>query len=407
MSRACFSRIFSLAILPIVGLVFSGCSLVDPEARSSPGSGASMMGYPSPRIDEYGSRSPTTTAPPSSTTEGASPARTESGRLVGVFYATDRKPYSDATKDPYFLGEPSITEYPVQYGKCYVSIPPSHEPGVLETPRWWKFEFEENPDKHVMIKSAHPLDPRSFFRELGSRAAEANARRGKGKQALLFVHGFNTSFETAIRRTGQLAWDLDFPGVPITYSWPSVGRLTKYRDDEKYAEWAKPHLANVLINLQENTDIEKIHVIAHSMGTRVLTGAILEAKELGYNLNYSNIILAAADIGADDFRSNIFPRIQGTAGRLTLYSNSNDRALQISSHLNSAPRLGRSGRNIVVIPGMDTIDATRVDRSFVGHEYFGGNSLMLRDLNNLIVFNESPQQRRLQMQSNGAWRFFK
>lgn len=377
---------------PLMAFFLSGCSLV--HVDPGPTSQGSVLSLPNHNPAMAGSH-------------GAGEPEQTANRLVEVYFATDRAQNPEIGQKPIFLGERNLSGGPISYGKCVVSIPQNHEPGVLETKKWWKFEFKEDPEKHVVIKSAALLDSDSFFDNLEAVAEDADRERRAGKQALLFIHGFNVSFDLAIRRTGQLAWDLDFPGVPMSFTWPSAGKLTQYTADESSAEFAKPHLAQVLVEIQKNTDIEKIHIIAHSMGTRVLTGALVMAKDQGFDLDLNNIVLAAADIGVDEFKEEIMPKIYGSSKRLTLFANSGDRALQASSRINRTPRLGRSGDNIVVLPGMDTIDATRVDRSFVGHSYFGGNSLMLRDLINLIVHEESPAQRRLTLQPNGAWTFFR
>jgi esterase/lipase superfamily enzyme len=45
------------------------------------------------------------------------------------------------------------------------------------------------------------------------------------------VHGFNVSFENALRRTAQIAYDLDFDGAPFLFSWPSRDSLLSYASD--------------------------------------------------------------------------------------------------------------------------------------------------------------------------------
>jgi esterase/lipase superfamily enzyme len=42
-------------------------------------------------------------------------------------------------------------------------------------------------------------------------------------EALVFIHGFNNSFEDALRRAGQLAYDLRFDGPVFAFSWSSEG----------------------------------------------------------------------------------------------------------------------------------------------------------------------------------------
>ena len=61
-------------------------------------------------------------------------------------------------------------------------------------------------------------------------------------QALLFVHGYNVTFESALYRTAQIAFDLEFDGVPFLFSWPSKGDFQSYRADLDRANGCKRHL---------------------------------------------------------------------------------------------------------------------------------------------------------------------
>ena len=47
------------------------------------------------------------------------------------------------------------------------------------------------------------------------RDALARARRN---EILVFVHGYNTDFGLAMRRTAQLSVDLDFAGVAVAFA---------------------------------------------------------------------------------------------------------------------------------------------------------------------------------------------
>ena len=51
-------------------------------------------------------------------------------------------------------------------------------------------------------------------------------------QALLFIHGYNVTFEDALHRTAQLAYDLKFPRPALCYIWPSKGATVLYTQDE-------------------------------------------------------------------------------------------------------------------------------------------------------------------------------
>jgi esterase/lipase superfamily enzyme len=105
-------------------------------------------------------------------------------------------------------------------------------------------------------------------------------------------------------------------------------------------------------------------------------------------------VLAAPDIDADEFRTNIAPAMQRTANHVTLYASSRDDALRVSQLLHRGPRAGDSGRGLVVLAGMDTIDVTAIDTSPWGHIYLGASDPVLQDLKHLFLYGFPPQERR-------------
>jgi esterase/lipase superfamily enzyme len=106
------------------------------------------------------------------------------------------------------------------------------------------------------------------------------------------------------------------------------------------------------------------------------------------------VILAAPDVDARIFRREILPRLRTHAQHITLYASSDDDALRASRVVNNTGRLGLGGDSIVVLDGMDTIDATRVSADILGHTLFG-NPGFLTDLAILLADGKSPAERRL------------
>jgi len=157
----------------------------------------------------------------------------------------------------------------LELGTCQVSIPKHHREGQVERPSVFKLEFREDPRQHVVLLDVHEESPEAFY--TGLRARVQGSPR---KEAFVFVHGFNVTFENAARRTAQLAYDLDFQGAPIFYSWPSQGGLLQYAVDETNAVWTVPHLKELLTGVARQSDAESVHLIAHSMGNRALTSAL-------------------------------------------------------------------------------------------------------------------------------------
>jgi esterase/lipase superfamily enzyme len=318
---------------------------------------------------------------------------------VEVFYGTNRKPTGFHEPNE-FYGTERHREGPMQYGKIHVSIPLHHTIGVVERPKWYKLEFSEDPKKHVMLLDLKTLGKEEFFGAVEKKTAESPKH-----EALLFIHGFNVSFPSAIQRTAQIAFDLDFEGTALAFSWPSQAALEAYTIDQDNAIWSVPHLSRFLVDLQEKTDIDEIHVIAHSMGTRVLTQALAQARDEGFNLKLNNVILAAPDIDADVFKDQILPKLSGVAERLTMYASSSDTALKLSQTIHGNDRLGLGGTFLKTIEGMDTVNATDIDTSLIGHAYYGSHRLVVRDLLNLVVRHLDPPARDLVKGPLGEWDF--
>jgi esterase/lipase superfamily enzyme len=135
------------------------------------------------------------------------------------------------------------------------------------------------------------------------------------------------------------------------------------------------------------------------MGTRALTNALREfAREMEHEEKpFHQVVLAAPDIDAEVFRRDLVPALNKTAQRVTLYASSNDHALAASRKLHAYPRAGESGANLVVAPGLDTIDVSAVDTSLLGHSYYGDNNTIIADLYRLIHESLPPERReRLQ-----------
>lgn len=281
---------------------------------------------------------------------------------------------------------------PLELGTCDVSIPKIHEVGELESPSIFRLEFKEDTSKHVVLLGIDRMSADAFYADLKDRVAQS-ARR----EAFVFVHGFNVTFEKAARRTAQLAHDLKFDGAPIMFSWPSQGGLLKYTVDENNVAWSVPHLKEFLASIAEQTGAERIHLIAHSMGNRALTGALVnlsyELKEQQTPL-FQEVILTAPDIDAEIFCRDIVPAITKTARRVTLYASSNDEALVMSKKIHGYPRAGETGRdNIIVMPGIDTIDVSGADTSLLGHSYYGDSDTVLTDLAQLLREEKPPSLR--------------
>ncbi len=299
-------------------------------------------------------------------------------------------------------GQANIEKHGVTYntdrgslvrGVCEVTVPDIHSRGVVERPSLLRFEIRENQQEHIVLTSAVELNQNDFQRRLSETISASPDR-----DLLVFIHGYNVDFQSAVRRTAQVAVDLPFEGVPVCYSWPSQGSLFGYAVDETNAEWTTPHLKQFLLELASESGARSINVVAHSMGNRPMTAAM---QQIGWQLDsqsdvpFDRIVLAAPDVDADRFRRDLAPSLLNVAHHVTLYASSDDQALIASKQVHGYPRAGESGADIVVVPGVETIDVSGIDLSLLGHSYYGDNESMLRDLYDVLRLRLPAPRRTL------------
>ncbi len=308
--------------------------------------------------------------------------------LVQVHYGTDREvvgtgPDRYGTRPRCPVTEAGVvTQAPMspdctERGVAQVSIPRSHERGELETPSWLRFEFRPDPEKHVVLADVEALAGDAWTADL-----RATLSRSTDRHLLVFVHGYNVDFSEAVRRTAQLSVDIPVDGAAVAWSWASSGTLAGYGRDEEQVLATIPHLSAFLDDLARDPGAERIHVLAHSMGNRAVTGALLTLAQQASPPKLSTVLLAAPDIDAEVFRSQIAPAIVPLAERTALYASSGDRALDASQALaGGRPRAGDvPPEGPVVVPGIETLDASAIDTDFLGHSYVAQAAVLLDDV---------------------------
>jgi esterase/lipase superfamily enzyme len=312
----------------------------------------------------------------------------EENRTVTVFYATDRVDTGSATPHERYSGESSRH---LTLGTLQVNIPKGHEEGAIERPIFGWHRLED-PQKHVILLSISPLPADRFYTQLSGVVAATNRR-----EAFVFVHGFRVTFEAAALRTGQMAYDfqrLGLDAVPVLYSWPSAGSTAGYVADLDSSELSASHLAGFLADLRRRSGADIVHLIGHSMGNQVLTRALKLLRAEHGLTHFNEVVLAAPDIGVEIFRQTA-AEIRNASNRMTLYANSKDKALDAAEAL----RLGRrragdveNGR-IVVVDGVESIDASGLDTGFLGHSYFAQEQHVIRDVTRVMSAAAPPEDR--------------
>jgi len=320
-------------------------------------------------------------------------------REIPVFYATDRKQEKDA-KTIAFGGERSET---LSFGQATVMVPkPQSAPGRARLlaiasdhpPTSEASEFETTEVTRLAIRNIGTVDDdRHLVEKVQRRVDAASVFRN---QIFVFVHGYNVSFENALRRTAQIAYDLNFDGAPFLFSWPSRGSLWSYWYDRESAGLAVNHLKEFLEKIVAETKATKIHLIAHSMGNVVLLDALEKIKFSSRDLSrwtFAEIVLHAPDVDKDRFRQ-LMKSIKGVGRNVTLYASANDWALGISGWVWGL--VGRAGGIPSVVAGVETIDVTAAGSSLLGlnHDLYATNPTIFNDMRRLLEVSEHPPDKR-------------
>jgi esterase/lipase superfamily enzyme len=318
--------------------------------------------------------------------------------VVPVYFGTDRAASGLKQPEAYF-GRTRGRE--LTLGRAEVSVPHRHRPGDLDSPSWRRLQFRKDQSKHIVLVSLTPLDSAAWTADYSAALTNSPSR-----QALVFIHGYNVSFEDAARRTAQLAYDLGIDGPAAFFSWPSRGAFQFYAADEASVERSVPFLARFMTNFVMRSDPGRLNVIAHSMGNRALASYLRNLHGGRAKPRISNVILAAPDIDAEVFETQIAPALASQARRVTLYASADDKALMASEKVHAYRRAGDAGDSIVVVPGIETIDATGIDTDMLGHGYFAQNKAVLDDLFMLLKHDLPARSRNLRERLKGETPFW-
>jgi esterase/lipase superfamily enzyme len=265
-----------------------------------------------------------------------------------LLVATTRKPVNGARASPWFgsgrarlsVGRARLT--PPNEGRFSVGI------------RDWHFEAVE------------PVP------QLGELLGEAAGPR----DVLLYVHGFNQTFEAAALDAARLSGGIRFRGETMLFSWPSKANLFDYGYDRESAMWSRDSLEQVIAGMLASPAVGRIHFVAHSIGTMLTMEALRQiyarygpavAERIGA------VVFAAPDIDMDVFSSSV-ERVGLLAPKITLISATNDRALRISGWLAGITRVGAAETAELKRLGLRVIDASQEGWGLINHDLFLSNA---------------------------------
>lgn len=225
----------------------------------------------------------------------------------------------------------------MQFARYDVSIPPDRNAGEIRFPRKGA---KPNPDTDFLTTSEVLHDSSERFRADISKAALKGPRGGR--EAVIFVHGFNTNFSEGLYRIAQLSYDLQLPGATVHYSWPSAANPLGYVRDRDSALFARDGL-ETLIREVAAAGADRILLVAHSMGGALTMEAMRQIAIRGDKpllAKIAGVILISPDLDVDVFRSQA-RAIGALPQPFLIFGSNRDRLLNLSAVLTGEPeRLG-------------------------------------------------------------------
>ena len=323
-----------------------------------------------------------------------------SGKVFPVWFGTNREPLGDGFGNKR-AGKTTL-------GVAEVYVPEAHRLGEVGTSWWTKLRRLDLRDDTLRVQQIRTLAETDFFKDVA--AAVKAARNPDGpSQALVFIHGFNVSFEEAAVRAAQLGVDLDVSGATAFFSWPSRGSLAAYTADEATIDASERAIADFLTDFGRRCGAERVDVIAHSMGNRGLLRSlqrIAADAERRSEVKFGQIILAAPDVDRDLFLdlAHLYPEF---CDRCTLYASNRDFAVHASSWVHWGHRAGYF-QPYTVTAGVDTIAVPNFNVDLLGHGYFAAAERLLHDMFTILRHASPPGRRQgieaMPLDNGGAWR---
>lgn len=267
----------------------------------------------------------------------------------------------------------------VEMNEVVISIPPEGKRVIGEVQ--WPEKLPPNPARDFATVSTRTLD---------EQAAKAWYRQHRSKtgRLLIFVHGFNSTYENAVYRFAQITHDSGTGATPVLFTWPSRGSIFAYGYDKESTNYSRTALETLLASAAEDPAVGEITILAHSMGTWLTVESLrqMAIRDGRIPPKIANVILASPDLDVDVFRQQLAD-MGPDRPNFTIFVSRDDRALLVSRHLSgNVARLGQidindpATRALLEKEGITVLDLS---------ELRGGDSL------NHSKFAKSPEVVRL------------
>ncbi|MCX2695771.1 MULTISPECIES: alpha/beta hydrolase [Ochrobactrum] len=274
---------------------------------------------------------------------------------VNLMVATTRAPSGDP--GTLFSGE---RDQDLSLTQIVVSIPPDKNRKIGEVQ--WPKKLPANPLKDFTTVEVKAINSTNGAQQW------LNSSLPKNRRVMVFVHGFNNTFEDSVYRFAQIVHDSGAEVAPVIFTWPSRGSVFDYNYDKESTNYSRDALETVLRKIAQDPRVKDITIMAHSMGSWLTVEALrqMAIRDKRVDRKITDVILASPDLDVDVFNKQ-FRAMGKEHPRFTLFTSRDDRALRASRFISgNVDRLGQIDpsvepyRSQLEKAGITVIDLTRL-----------------------------------------------
>lgn len=270
----------------------------------------------------------------------------------------------------------------LSYAQYEVSIPPNRSPGMVARSSFGK----PNPSTEFAVVGHEQFAGAGAFDK--AITTHATGKYGGAAEALVYVHGFNSSFSDSILQFAQIGHDLEIPAAKVLFSWPSEDKLFAYIHDLDSMAFARDGLERTLEDLA-NSGVKRIVLLGYSMGAALVVETLHQMKLSGSPRFFSKlggVVLLSPDMDVDLFRIQA-ARMGQLPQPFVIYGSRDDSALNMFSRIlmEDKPRLGALP-DPRLLKGLDLtfIDVRNVPRTpQTGHLVVATSPAMIAAINDM------------------------
>jgi esterase/lipase superfamily enzyme len=321
-------------------------------------------------------------------------------RITNIYYATCRKveKEKDSLDFLHRMGKETT------YGLLDVKIDPRMTIGKMSPERLKRKEF-------IGVRGVEKLDSEVFLKKLTE-----TVKTSPHKSLLVLVFGYKDNFEATVTKAAYFSYLLDINTPVLLFDWPGdqAVSVSGYKKAQSLARDSGPYLGEFLATVIRRVRPENLWVHSSSLGCQVACNAfeyMYKHSDLAdADTEIAQVLLAAPDVGQDEFDHQFKKEITALTGNLTTYVASDDEALLMSGLLNRQKRLGRQkvkehaqfeeAKDILYLKSLkpdkfDLVDVTPIDKASYKHGYYLENPEYFDDVYLRFIGKRPHANRRL------------